>query len=481
MNIPKKLSTYAYKSLVKQGVVETILENEVSAMRDWRFAYDLEGGPALRNPKKSENPWRPWAEAMVKWACTPPFQPSLGGLKMEDLFRPVLQEILSELREKDHRSAWRLFSAEVPQFLMSETFVLAQACNGVIRPDYLPERFQTPDFINQVALKNKAYVESFKNVITEETALALCTREGSLLRDLDDRLRTAQVVDAAMKSCSWAFDAVPKALKTSSRCLTQVKLHKSLSYVPEGLISQEMCDIAISSNLREIEYAPKHMVNPQSVFNGAVSDPSNVAKHAPAELVDENFIDEVIKSNPRGINTLSDRVVTDEMILGAIRRNVINFQHIRSHRVTDEMADLLVEQRADAFPFLADKHRTLDRALKVIDRFPYVMLLMKMENFTDEDLLNAVRADYKVLALLPKERVTAEMDLEALRQNGELLRMVNVQARTPAVCLEALSSSELALKYVPKDVLASQGFRQQAIRRNPALVSKLESQTSPGL
>lgn len=473
MNIPKKISTQGYKALVKQGVVDTILDNEIGALRDWRFAYELEGGPELRKPKKSENPWRPWAEAMAKWACTPPFQPFLGSMKMEELLQPVLTEVYSELSCKDYRSAWRLFSADVPEFLMSRDFIIKLAGQGSIRPDVFPLSYQTPDDINVVALKNKSYIEAFPNVITHETALALCARDGSLLRQLDERLRTEDVVDAAISSCSFAFDVVPSRLKTPDRCLSQVRLHKSLSYIPGRLITQEMCDIAISSHLREIEYAPKEMVNRENVMNGAISDPGNVAKYAPEEMIDATFINDVIRANHRGINSLSDRAVTDEMILEAIKRNVLSYQQIRSHRITDEMSDLLIELRADTFPLLAEKHRTLDRVIKVIDTFPYAIGFVKMESVSDEDLLKAVRSDYKIMALLPKDRVSLEMEHEALRQNGELLRMIHVENRTPEACLLALTNSDLAWRYVPAKVKSTASFQAQALRLNPLLEKKM--------
>lgn len=478
MNIPKKLSIEAYKSLVKQGVIERLLDSEISAVRDWRFAYELEGGPELRKAKKSENPWRPWAEAMVKWACTPPFQPFVGSMRMEDYFQPVLTDLYSELATKDYRSAWRLFSADVPDFLMSHEFLIKMAIRGSIKPDLLPLRLQNADDINAIALQNDLYVEEYPNLITHETALALCTRDGSRLRRLDDRLRTEDVVDAAINSCSFAFEAAPESLKTSMRCLEQVRLHKSLGYIPEALVTQEMCDIAIANNLTQVEYAPVSMITRKNVLQGAISDPGKVAKYAPEGMVDAIFIEEVIRANPRGIYALSDREVTDEMILASIKRNVLNYQHIRSHRITEEMSDLLVSLRADAFPMLTEKHRTLNRVLSVIDRFPYAIGFVKMESISNEDMLKAVRADYKILALLPKDRVTPEMDLEALRQNGELLRMVNVENRTPEICLVALTGSDLAWSYVPKRVQANPGFKVQALRINPALSKRFGGDSS---
>lgn len=116
--------------------------------------------------------------------------------------------------------------------------------------------------------------------------------------------------------------------------------------------------------------------------------------------------------------------------------------------------------------------------LSVIDRFPYAIGFVKMESISNEDMLKAVRADYKILALLPKDRVTPEMDLEALRQNGELLRMVNVENRTPEICLVALTGSDLAWSHVPKRVQANPGFKVQALRINPELSKRFGGDSS---
>lgn len=460
--------------MVKQGLVETILEEGVSSLRDWRFFYELEGGPKVRNAKKNENPWRPWAEAMLKWSCTPPFKEYCGSFLMRDYCRVPLVETLRELNNKDYRRSWEKFSQEIPEFLMSEAFIIE--CANLIKPHQLPAAFHSAEMVNKLAVINKAYAEAFPNMLEESSALAICARDGDFFEKLPHWLKTAEVLDKAMERCSWAFSRAQDSLKTPERCLKQVSLYKSLYSIPEGFITPQMCDIAISYSLPEIQYAPSSMVSTESIFAGASRDPSKVRAHVPAEMQTAEFIERVIESNGKALYELSDSAVSDDMIRRAIERNVLNYRQIRRHRQTDEMADLLISLRADAFPMLDSKHQTLERALKAVKKgFPYALSFMKMDELSDEELLEAVKQDYKMMAMLPANRITYEMNVEALRQNGDLLRMVNENARTPDVCLEALSGSDLALRHVPDSLKRNSRFVAQALRRNPGLEGKFGS------
>lgn len=461
MSLATKFSRLAYKRLIASDLPGKLLDEAFPYLQEWRLFYEIEGGPGVREPRRREHPWRPWAEAMIKWACTPPFQEKVGPYLMSELCEAVAKEVYDGIQARLSRDVWNRYKAEIPDFLMTEEFIIKHA--SLIHPRDLFERFQTEKVVSRLAAHNPDYLTAYPQMITEETAFAICRRNGERFGLMPDHLQTGELLDCAMENCCYVFDRAPAELQTQERAIRQVERHKSLSGIPQELITQEMANEAISYSLYNIEYVNRSMITPESAFEGSVQDPGKVARFVPEDMINDDFIRRLVMRNSRAFYDLPQQWIPPSLVVEAISRNVMTYKSLRSHQKTDEIADLMISKRPEAFALLDSGQRTLERARAVVDQFPYAIQLVDLNAVSDEDLLRAVKADYKVMVLLPPERRTHEMEREALIQNGELLKMINKDLRTEEVCLLALThETDLAWRYVPKHLASDPSFRAKA-------------------
>ena len=201
---------------------------------------------------------------------------------------------------------------------------------GFIQRDPLDEFFAHPcgELLSNISKKQQT-MEMVTLALKEENEK--CWKP--ILKFVARKLMTDEVCDIAVSSNVSNFYYVPDSFKTPERCLATVQMKAPrftdaplLSAVPEevlmGPVGEEICEAAVAADWRSIKYVPKQYITP-ALLEKAVDGITpgeyiyDICDYFPQHKITKGMALEIMRKSGKGYSSLPPRFRKDENIIDA--------------------------------------------------------------------------------------------------------------------------------------------------------------------
>ena len=128
-------------------------------------------------------------------------------------------------------------------------------------------------------------------------------KTGSAAEYIPQELFTPELVLALTKKSAIDFDKIPKDCLTSEACIEAIKQGSQytgtvIGSVPMGLMTQEMCDLAIKISVWSLKDIPEQYVTEDMLLYVAQEAPGRLEDNFPKRLRTDAFVNKVIEKYP---------------------------------------------------------------------------------------------------------------------------------------------------------------------------------------
>ena len=293
-----------------------------------------------------------------------------------------------------------------------------------------------------------------KKITTEIEALAAVKKNGDMLKEIPEKLRTEKVCIAALKNDAFLGD-VPEALRTEQICLMYLKLPNNNGFnlmgVPKSVMTEEFCITAAEGYISPHVYE----VLPETIWKNEKfcramllnSYPLEVLKHIAKELWQkEDFcrfaLGELI--DKKG-STSFDR---NSMNI-TIQKEVPNYIPKKFWENKDFCRYALgVDVSGYVLRYVPEDLITLKMCQAIIKKeggtVQYAPQKFKAELYKEQ-----VKLYPDAISDIPQKELTPELCLIAVKADGSTLEYVPGKFKTMELCLSAAQNSR-AFEYMPE-------------------------------
>ncbi len=202
---------------------------------------------------------------------------------------------------------------------------------------YIPESLLTDEFIIEVLTINVRYLKHLPlNKLTKEILTVVATRNPSIVKHLPIEFQTdefyKQLLQANINTlkyiqkpsaelCNFAVSLKPMAIKyiESISTLSPESLElvmygdwRNLRYLPEKMLTRELCEYHFKKNLKSFAIIPDEFKTEEICLNAVICDP-NTIQYVPSKITTKEFYIKCIQANISCISLLPTELKTPEM------------------------------------------------------------------------------------------------------------------------------------------------------------------------
>jgi hypothetical protein len=258
----------------------------------------------------------------------------------------------------------------------------------------------------------------------------------------------------------------------------------AIANIPVNRITQELCDLAVTTFPDALQYIPEEFQSDQMIRNALQRD-GEIIRHLPLCKRDA-FAEIAVESSPNAIQYLSKR--TYNMCKAAILKDGMTIRHITENYPLLEQ--LAIQTTPMAMIYLAGK-LSLQDYVHIMKKDG--MLLRYVPNKTPEIVMEAVKQNSLALQFAPESFHTSELydiaisnpdtiewmcypsenhQLAAVKANG--LNIKHIRVPTDTVKREAILQNPTAIRYVNGEYYAL-----LAVAMNGLTLEYIREQTIP--
>jgi hypothetical protein len=152
------------------------------------------------------------------------------------------------------------------------------------------------------------------------------------------------------------------------------------------------------------------------------------------------------------IQSVLDIYQTEEVLIGAIKRNPEVIPFINEKKLTDNIFYQVVKGMPLYLRYIPEKYHTQNVCITALK---YCGLLLQYIKPHDKNRIlmyhTAIKNNGRALKYIPEEYITEKMCLKAVKQNGDALEFVPEKYQTYEICRHAVLSSKGSIKYINSD------------------------------
>jgi hypothetical protein len=231
--------------------------------------------------------------------------------------------------------------------------------------------------------------------LLEEHCLAAVQKDGLLLKDVPEALKTPEVCLAAVRRGyqGWqALEYVPESAKTPELCLYAVQRNGyALKFVPEALKTPELCLDAVQSNRYALKFVPEALKTPELCL-AAVQQHGWALEHVPEALkTPELCLPAVGYGEGRAFKHIPELFLKNpDFCRVVVQQEGWDFTS-KFVTWTSELCLVAVQQSCRALKYVPEKLKTWDLCLTVVKEYPNTLAYVPKKFITPEFYQAAVQ------------------------------------------------------------------------------------------
>jgi hypothetical protein len=262
----------------------------------------------------------------------------------------------------------------------------------------------------------------------EPIILYALQENGWALEYVPEDLITEEMCRIAVTQNGWALEYVPRALRTEEIChIAVAERAVALEYVPFARCTAEICKIAVTNDGLALEYVPE-VLRTEQICSLAVAQHGSALKFVPEALRSEDMFRMSLSQRGSALGYMPKDLKTEGLCKIAVAQNGHALEYVPEVLRTEQLCSLAVAQHGSALNYVPWPLRT-------------------------EDMCRiAVAQDGEALYHVPEGRLTEEMCRLAVAQNGRALKYIPWPLRTEDMCRIAVAQNGRALADVPEDL-----------------------------
>ena len=269
--------------------------------------------------------------------------------------------------------------------------------------------------------------------VTHDMAALMLVTKSPYHKYLPEELRGQKISAVAIGHAGECLPFIPVPHRTHEMYLRAARAehfpfpNSSIEYLPEKVLSTELCMEAVRHDGLAYKYIPEDLWTPELCL-ASVSKKASSIEYIPRSMVTKDLCECVAKKTPRSINSL----VPEEFR-------------------TPELHALAEEAQAPSIALLPVEERTPEVCMAAVKRRSGELKYVPQEQKTPELCAIALEQDGANLEFVPEELTTLEMCLDVVRKWGYHLKYVPKKFQTYEVQLAAVAQQATALKFIPSE------------------------------
>jgi Domain of unknown function (DUF4116) len=271
-------------------------------------------------------------------------------------------------------------------------------------------------------------------------------QNGLVLGYIPEALLTEEMCRIAVAQDGLALRTVPQYLRTKELYEIAAAQHGGALYdVPEKLRTEELCRIAVTQNGRALEYIPR------------VLRTAEICRLALAQ-------------NGAALEFVPQNIRTEDICKNAVAQNGAALEYVPEHLRNEDLCRIAVAQDGWALTYVPKALWTEDLCRMAMTHKDGLALLSLPEAMRTEEFCKlAVARNGRVLEFVPEKLRTEEMCRIAVAQHGAALEYVPEHLRTDDMCRIAVAHDGYVLQYVPQNLRTEDMCRIAVIQNSGAL------------
>lgn len=176
--------------------------------------------------------------------------------------------------------------------------------------------------------------------------------EGAAIIDVPESLITQQMCEIAVDHDGYNIGQIPPARYTDALMLKALENGASLQAIPAEYQSEAIRLVAVSKSWNELKFIPADSQS-EAVKIAAVKNSGHALKYIPVENRSDEVLMEAVKSQPLSLEHIPDYQQTDEVNLEAVSRKGAAIQFIRKEDQSDEVLKVALSDKTFSVASLA--------------------------------------------------------------------------------------------------------------------------------
>ena len=275
-------------------------------------------------------------------------------------------------------------------------------------------------------------------------------RNMEALAYVPEHLLTEEICSAAVSRNGFALSYVPMHLRTEAMCLAAVTQDgEAMRYVPEHLRTEAICSTAVTNYGQALKYVPEHL-RTEAVCLAAVTQNGWALDCVPGPLCTESICTVAVGRNGGSLKYVPNHLRTEAVCLAAVGENGEALAHVSKPLCTEEMCLAAVGSNGLALEYVPEYLYMEAICLAAVGSNGRALDHVPKHLRTEALCMAAVTQEAAALYHVPEPLRTEAMCLVAVMQNAAVLRHVPDRLRTEAVYLAAVGSNGWVLEHVPE-------------------------------
>lgn len=266
---------------------------------------------------------------------------------------------------------------------------------------------------------------------------------------------------------------------------------------------------AIQVNPSVLKYASNYIKNEHtlcdlgvnSAYIDAMKKNGSLLKFVPNNIMTHELCIMAIKQNGLSLKFVPNNIMTHELCIMAIKQNCWSLKFVPEHIISDDLCFEAFNKNSKTIEYIPDTLKTYDMCCKFIeqyDEFWWVIMYIPSSFLNDQICETAVKRGWKALKYVPVDLITINMCKMALKQNwkafkfipeniltydllhyaireqnnGLVLSLFPEHMKTYELCMMAIKKNGWAIMHVPREHLTST-MRDCALKTSPSIKESL--------
>lgn len=265
--------------------------------------------------------------------------------------------------------------------------------------------------------------------------------EKDIWNHIPEKMLTYDVCKAAVGCNRYAIEYIPNEWKTADLFFVAVKCFGDiLKYVPRSCQNEEMYLHSVSQNGVNLKYVPQSE-RTQEICMAAFNAQSNGAKsveYIPDRFLDEEMCKRAVASEWKTIKVIPNHYRTTDVCLCALQHS--------------KWVDMDEKNPDKSFLQFVNDYIPDDISKNVCREFYEYVVNVKREKHERQEWLHKVSENPVYIKNIPIEKRDVQICEAAVNQEGMMLKYVPEKFRTRAFCDMAVRNNADAIMYVPDDI-----------------------------
>ena len=283
---------------------------------------------------------------------------------------------------------------DVPKkFISSKMCMKAIECNGVLL-EFVPEGLVNKEMCITAVKNNGIAIQFVDDQFMDQEICDIAIKESmDAFPFIPPRFMNKALCTDAFNYNTDYLQYIPKKYHTASMIATALEKNGSLlKDVDDELKTPELCEIAVGNDIMAVQYVPKSMFSidlASKALEGAISK-SNELLYDPFSLIPEKYLDDNLILNfyeryHKKPEIIPVHLLSTESLISAIKINRNIYKYIPRQRQSKELKSALLS--------------TGNRAIDMINR----------NSMNDELYYEAFKYDHEAIMSIPRNHITIEM------------------------------------------------------------------------